>query len=60
MDIEDLEPRSKKPAPRNLETMGVEELEKYLAELQAETERVMAELATKKTYLAGAQEFFKS
>ncbi len=60
MDEDDLEPKKKKPAPKNLEPMGVEELEDYLAELEAEMARVRAELEGKKAYLAGAQAFFKS
>ena len=60
MDIDDLEPRSKKPQPKNLEKMSVDELEDYLAELEAEAERVRAEIAGKKDYLQGAQSFFKS
>ncbi len=35
MDIEELEPQKKKPEPKNLEAMGVEELEEYQAELEA-------------------------
>lgn len=60
MDIEELEPQKKKPEPRNLEVMGVEELEAYLAELDSEMARVRAELESKKSYLAGAEAFFKS
>ncbi len=60
MDEDDLEPKKKKPAPKNLEPMGVEELEDYLAELEAEMARVRAELESKKAYLTGAQAFFKS
>ncbi len=60
MDIEELEPQKKKPEPKNLEAMGVEELEKYQAELEAELARVGAELEGKKSYLAGAAAFFKS
>ncbi len=44
MDIEELEPRKKKPEPKNLEAMGVEELEEYQAELETEVARVKAEL----------------
>jgi uncharacterized small protein (DUF1192 family) len=39
--------------------MGVDELEAYLAELMAEAERVRAKITSKKTYLAGADAFFK-
>ena len=60
MDIEELEPRKKKPEPKNLEALGVEELEEYQAELETEVARVKAELEDKKSYLAGAQAFFKS
>ena len=60
MDIEELEPRKNKPEPKNLEAMGVEELEAYLAELETELARVRAELEGKKSYLAGAGAFFKS
>jgi len=60
MDIEELEPRKKKPEPKNLEAMGVEELEAYQAELETEVARVKAELEGKKSYLVGAQAFFKS
>lgn len=60
MDIEELEPRKKKPEPKNLEAMGVEELEAYQAELEAELARVKTEIEGKKSYLAGAGAFFKS
>ncbi len=60
MDIEELEPQKKKPEPKNLQAMGVEELEEYLAELETELARVKTEIESKKSYLAGAQAFFKS
>ncbi len=60
MDIEELEPRKKKAAPKDLEAMGVEQLENYLAELDAEADRVRTKITEKKDYLAGAQAFFKS
>jgi len=60
MDIEDLEPQKKKPAPKDLDAMGVEQLEEYLAVLEVEVERVGAKIAEKKDYLSGAQAFFKS
>ena len=61
MDSDDLEPR--KPvntAPKDLDSLGVKELEDYISELQAEIQRVEAKLATKKDYKAGAEAFFKS
>ena len=60
MDIEDLEPQKKKAAPKDLDAMGVEQLEEYLAVLEAEVERVRAKITVKKDYLTGAQAFFKS
>jgi uncharacterized small protein (DUF1192 family) len=60
MDEDDLEPQKKKPEPKNLEAMGVEELDDYLAELEAEMARVRAELESKRAYLTGAEAFFKS
>jgi len=60
MDIEELEPQNKKTAPKDLDAMGVEQLEEYLAELDAEAARVRAKITEKKDYLAGAQAFFTS
>lgn len=60
MDLEDLEPRKQTPKPKDLDGMGVEELQDYLAWLEAEVTRVKAKIESKKTYLAGAESFFKS
>jgi uncharacterized small protein (DUF1192 family) len=59
MDIEDLEPRKAKPRPKDLDAMGIEELEEYLGELESEAERVRAKIAGKKSYMEGAEAFFK-
>ncbi len=59
MDLEDLEPRKQTPKPKDLEAMGVEELEAYLAELEGEAERVKAKIEAKKSYLSGADALFK-
>jgi uncharacterized small protein (DUF1192 family) len=60
MDIEDLEPRKKVPVPKNLDIMSVEELRSYIADLQAEIERVQAKIAAKESHRAGAASLFKS
>ncbi len=60
MDLEDLEPRKKATKPKDLEAMGVEELDSYLAELETEAVRVKAAIEGKKSYLTGAKSFFKS
>src|SRR3546814_13587854 len=54
MDPEDLEPRKQKPKPKDLDSLGVDELEEYLAELEAEAERVKQKIAATKNYLRGA------
>ena len=59
MDLEDLEPRKKPPKPKDLDGMGVAELESYLANLEAEAARVRAKIESKKSYRAGADAFFK-
>jgi len=59
MDLEDLEPRKQKPKPKDLEAMGVDELEAYLAELEQEADRVREKVAAKKAYLSGADSLFK-
>ncbi len=59
MDLDDLEPRKQKPKPRDLEAMGVDELEAYLAELEQEADRVREKIAAKKAYLSGAESLFK-
>ena len=60
MDLDDLEPRKQTPKPKDLEVLGVEELEAYLAELEAEAARVRDKIAAKQAYLKGAQSLFKS
>ena len=59
MDLDALEPLKQKVAPKDLDAMGVEQLEEYLAEIETEAARVRAKIAEKKDYLAGAQAFFK-
>ncbi len=59
MELDDLEPRKTKPKPKDLDVMGVEELEEYLAELDAEAARVKEKLAAKKAYLSGVEGLFK-
>jgi uncharacterized small protein (DUF1192 family) len=59
IDPEELEPRRKAPAVRNLEPLGVEELQRYVAELEAEILRVKAEIEVKKRRRSGAESIFK-
>jgi uncharacterized small protein (DUF1192 family) len=60
MDPEDLEPRTKRPKLRDLESMGVTELEDYIAELKSEIERVETRLRAKRAHLSGAAGLFKT
>ena len=59
MDIEDLEPKNKKPEPKNLEVMSIEALGEYIEELVAEIARVRIEIASKEKAREGAEAVFK-
>jgi uncharacterized small protein (DUF1192 family) len=59
MDIDDLEPRKQKPAPKNLDVMSIEALKEYIGELEAEIARVRQAIVGKEKARAGADGFFK-
>ena len=59
MEPEDLEPRKALQKPVDLELLGVEELEAYLQDLEAEICLVKDKIAAKKSYLSSADAFFK-
>ncbi len=59
MDTDDLEPKKKKPAPKNLEEMSIEALQEYIAEMEAEIARVRETIAGKEDARTGAEQFFK-
>ncbi len=58
MDPEDLEPKTKKPAPKNLEVMSIEALQEYVGELEAEIARVRETIAAKEKARVGAETLF--
>jgi uncharacterized small protein (DUF1192 family) len=60
MDLDDLEPRNKKPEPRNLDVMSIKALEECIAELEGEIARVRQAIAAKKDARAGADSVFKT
>lgn len=60
MDLDDLEPRNRPPQKKNLDVMSVDELEDYVAALQAEIARTEDEIAKKRAHLSGADDLFKS
>lgn len=59
MDPEDLEPKTKKPAPKNLEVMSIEALHEYVAELEAEIARAREMIAAKEKARVGAETLFR-
>jgi uncharacterized small protein (DUF1192 family) len=59
MDPEDLEPRKQTPEKKNLDPMSVEELRRYIMELECEIQRAREAIAAKEKVRAGAEAFFK-
>ena len=59
MDEEELEPRRRPAKPKDLTLLGIEELESYIAELEAEIARVRVEITTKLGQRSGAEALFK-
>jgi uncharacterized small protein (DUF1192 family) len=59
MDFEDLEPRKRPPKPRDLSSWSVDELNDYIANLQAEIARARDVIQSKQGHRAAADAFFK-
>ena len=59
MDPEDLEPKTKKPTPKNLEVMSIEALHEYVAEMETEIARVREMIAAKEKARVGAETLFR-
>lgn len=59
MDFEDLEPRKQPPKPRDLSAWSVDELNDYIANLQAEIGRAREMIGAKQGHRAVADAFFK-
>ena len=60
MDLDELEPRKKLPAPPDLDRMSVEELKEYIVALEAEIARAAAKIEAKTAHLAGAAALFRT
>jgi uncharacterized small protein (DUF1192 family) len=60
MDTDDLEPLTKKPKPKDLSRLSIDDLREYIDGLKAEIARAEAEIAKKNAARAGADGFFKS
>jgi uncharacterized small protein (DUF1192 family) len=58
-DLDDLDPRQKKPQPRNLDAMNIADLEEYAAALKAELQRVEDKVKAKQGHAAAAASLFK-
>ena len=59
MDESELEPRQKRAQQKDLTLLGIEELENYIAELEAEIARVRVEITAKLGQRRGAEALFK-
>jgi uncharacterized small protein (DUF1192 family) len=58
-DLDDLDPRQKKPQPRNLDAMNIEDLREYADVLRAELARVEEKIRAKQSHAAAAASLFK-
>lgn len=59
IDLDELEPRQPAKKPRDLTGLSIEELNGYIALLQAEIVRAQDMIASKEKHRAGAQTLFK-
>lgn len=60
MDLEEFEPRQKKPKLRDLTTYSLEELSEYIETLRAEITRAEEMIKSKSAHKNAASAFFKS
>ena len=58
-DLEDLDPKHKKPQLKNLDSLNIDDLKEYIAALQSEIARVEEKLKSKQSHAAAADAFFK-
>ena len=59
MEDEDLLPRNKQPAKKNLVPLSVAELGAYIEELEGEIARARADIVAKRAQRGGAEALFK-
>ena len=60
MEEQDLEPRNRKPKPRDLDVMSIEALGEYIEEMEAEIARVRVAISAKENWRDTADTFFKT
>ena len=58
-DLDDLDPRQKKPQLKNLDAMNIDDLKEYIAVLKAEIVRVEDKLKAKQSHASVAASLFK-
>ena len=56
---DDLEPRTKKPKPKDLSLLSGADLDAYIEALEAEIVRARGEIAARKKQKSGAEAIFK-
>ena len=59
-DLDDLDPRQKKPTLKNLDAMNIDDLQEYVAALKAELARGEDKIKSKQSHAAAAASFFKA
>lgn len=59
MDWDELEPKAKKPAKKDLQPLSIAELTDYIADLEAEIQRARDAIALKQKDRRGAEGLFK-
>jgi len=59
MDLDDLEPRKQPPKPKDLSGWGIDELESYIARLEAEIARARDAIRARRAQKDAADGFFK-
>jgi uncharacterized small protein (DUF1192 family) len=59
IDDDDLQPRTARPKPKDLEPLSIEALEGYIGELEAEIGRVRAAIEAKRRQRSAADAFFR-
>ncbi len=60
LDTDDLEPAAQPAGKPDMDLMSIDELNDYIAGLQAEIDRARAAIAAKQGHRSGAEAFFKS
>ena len=57
---EELEPQTKRPAPRDVELMSIDALHEYIVELNEEIDRVRQAITVKEGAKGAAESVFRS